>query len=145
MKISYKEEELLAIYELGRMYYNMGYFVAAEKIFSGLAAIDNEVTPAAVGLGLVKIERGLISESVQHFRKALDSAEYEIDAKVGLGVAFVGLGEFQRAKLIFEDIRKKRSTLLNKRPDLQRLVSAFISRCEESGGDVVSTLNNLPS
>ena len=55
----YPEPILRAIYELGRLYYEMGYFAPAERVFAGLASIDKGSTASDVGLGLVKLECGL--------------------------------------------------------------------------------------
>ena len=59
----YTKEMLSAAYELGRLYFESGYFVPAERIFSGLAAVDRGLTPSRVGLGLIRLEKGQFQEA----------------------------------------------------------------------------------
>ena len=96
----YTSEELTSIYELGRLYFEMGYFAPAERIFSGLAAVDDDRTPSRLGLGLVKLERGLYQEAAVHFRAALQSNTYTLQSKLGMCAAFVAVGEVSRARSI---------------------------------------------
>ncbi len=37
--LAYSQTELNSIYELGRLYYEMGYFAPAERLFTGLSAV----------------------------------------------------------------------------------------------------------
>lgn len=104
---NYNEYEIGSIYELGRMYFEMGFFAAAERVFSGLAAIDDGKSPARLGLGLVKLERGLYQEAVQHLRDSLQSNQYSVQTKVALSFAFLGLGELSRARSILSQMIKE--------------------------------------
>ena len=128
---AYTSNELFAIYELGRLYFEMGYFVPAERIFGGLVTVDNGMTPARLGLGLIKLENGLIDEAVSHFREALESRELELQAKIGLSIAFVALQENSRARLIIRDLKKIRQTDLDRDVNLNRIVNCIGARLDE--------------
>jgi len=104
---TYSKQDLLAIYELGRLYFEMGYFVPAERIFSGLISIDQGQTPARLGLGLVKLECGLFADSLSHLRHANQDPAYELQAKLALSAAFVGMKEYMRAQSMLSEIKKK--------------------------------------
>jgi tetratricopeptide (TPR) repeat protein len=103
---AYSQIELNSIYELGRLYYEMGYFAPAERLFSGLAAVDEGKTPARVGLGLVKLERGLVTEAASHFRLALQSSQFSVSARFGLCCAFIAGGEFERARSLLVQLER---------------------------------------
>ncbi len=107
----YSDEQLKAIYELGRMYYEMGYFAPAERIFAGLIGVDNGRTPARLGLALVKLERGALQEAAQHFRAALQNTGIAMQTKLGLAAAFVAAGELNRARSILGEVSKEAANL----------------------------------
>lgn len=124
----YPDQQLKAIYELGKAYFDMGYFVPAERIFAGLASLDQGKTPARIGLGLIKLETGLYEESVAYFRDAfaLENKYFELQSKLGLGMAFLAIGERSRAHLIFNEIREKKSLELDNEPDLRKLTDCLM-------------------
>ncbi len=128
---SYTDHTLQAIYELGRLYFDMGYFVPAERIFGGLANVDQGTTPARVGLGLIKLEAGLYEESVTHFRDALEKKEFEPQAKLGLAMAFLALGEDSRARWIVNELKQKRAKELQVDSNLGRLTDCLLARLDE--------------
>ena len=125
----YSSEELLAIYELGRMYYEMGFFVPAERIFGGLITVDNNSTPARVGLGLLKVERGLYQDSTVHFRASIQAGAFVMQAKLGLVAAFLGLQEIPRARSLLAEIGKEMSQTPNVDQNLKTLAEAYAERC----------------
>ena len=127
---SYSEDELMSFYELGRMYYEMGYFAPAERIFSGLAAVDQGATPARCGLGLVKLERGLHDQSQQHFRLALQESAFPLQAKLGLVASFLASGEIQRAKSLLVELASELEAAPGENADLRVLWEAFALRCD---------------
>lgn len=122
---SYAEKELFAFYELGRMYYELGYFAAAERIFSGLAAIDGGATPAKVGLGLIKLETGLIDDAVTYFREGLEVEPYKVIAKIGLAAAFIANNELPRARSVLGQVERDFQTDQTISPAVVKLCSAL--------------------
>ena len=102
----YSEKELHALYELGRMYYELGYFTPAERIFTGLSAIDGGSTPAKVGLGLIKLESGLFDDAVSYFREGLEIEKFKILSKIGLAAAFIANDELPRARSILGQVER---------------------------------------
>ncbi|MCB0324286.1 MAG: hypothetical protein KDD69_11970 [Bdellovibrionales bacterium] len=125
----YSNEELAGIYELGRMYFELGYFAPAERIFNGLVVVDEGRTPARLGLGLLKLERGLYQEAGTHFRSVLESKSYEVQAKLGLCAAFVAAGDLVRAKSILDELAKTLERNPGTEPEVRRLFQAYVARC----------------
>lgn len=130
MENVYSEEALCSVFELGRMYYEMGYSLPAERVFHGLAAVDRGLTPSRIGLGLVKLERSLFDEAAFYFRGALQEGNYSLEAKLGLCAAFIGSGDIARAKSLLLQL----ATELEKSPrsstELRTLWEAFALRCD---------------
>lgn len=126
---TYSNEELIAIYELGRLYFEMGYFAPAERIFNGLAAIDEGRSPARLGLGLIRLERGLHQEAATQFRQVLELGTYELQAKLALCGAFVATGELPRAKSLLNELAKVLERNPGTDPELRKLYQAFVLRC----------------
>lgn len=128
--MSYTDDELLAIYELGRLYLEMGYYTPAERVFNGLCVVDAGKTPGRVGLGVVKLERGLYDESINHFRRALQEGRYPLQAKLGLCVAFIGQGDVTRAKSILVQLATDLERARDAPAELRTLWEALALRCE---------------
>jgi len=103
----YTIDELAALYELGRLYFEMGYLAPAERIFGGLVAVDGaSATASVLALALIRLERGLTLEAVSHFRRALESGTFSVETKLGLCIAFISTAEFGRAKSLLIEIGK---------------------------------------
>ena len=122
----YSREELTSMYELGRLYYEMGYVAPAERMFAGLAGIDGNATASRIGLGLLKLERGAFQEATAHFRSALQAGTYVVSAKIGLVLAFIGLQEFARARSLLSEVGKDPLEIT---PEIKQLVDALTERC----------------
>ena len=122
----YTREELGSIYELGRMYFEMGYLAPAERIFAGLAGIDVGQTAAKIGLGLLKLERGLFQEATGHFRASLQAGSFPVQAKLGLVMAFLGLQEMPRARTLLAEVGKEMKDVSS---DTRQLAEALAKRC----------------
>lgn len=122
----YSKEELIAIYELGRLYFEMGYFIPAERIFSGLAAVDsNGCTCARLGLGLVKLEQGLYQEAVTQLRAALQQTTWEIPTKLSLCASFIASDEEQRARSLLLEVSKAVESGKAIDPEQRKLLEAL--------------------
>ena len=126
---AYTNEELTAIYELGRVYFEMGYFAPAERIFSGLSVVDEGRSLSRLGLGLIKLERGLYQEAVTHFRAALESGSSEIQAKLGLCASFIAMDQVPRAQSILREISQAMQSGQPVEGEVKRLFEAFAIRC----------------
>ena len=124
----YSIDALAAIYELGRVYLEMGYFIPAERIFNGLVAVDQGQTPARLALGVLNLERGLTEEAAEQFRLVLDSSGFHLQARLGLTAAFLAGGDIQRARSSLAQVRREYN--LDSQPYLNALWEAFSLRCE---------------
>ncbi|OVE79675.1 hypothetical protein BVY02_02520 [bacterium J17] len=106
-QIDYPPEVLGGIYELGRLYYELGYYGPAERIFLGLSVVDRFSTPARLGLALVKLELGLFQESTVYFRAALQEGPQALHAKLGMCAAFIAMGEITRARSMLGQLARE--------------------------------------
>ena len=125
----YSEEQLAAIYRLGRLYYESGYFAPAERIFSGLAAVDEGQTSSRLGLGLVKLELGLYEEAARTLGQVAQGGKHEFEAKLALCGAFLGRGEGQRARSLLTQIRAEHGQELQRNGGYLNLWRAFSNVC----------------
>lgn len=125
----YSAEELSNIYELGRLYFETGFFAPAERIFNGLLAIDPAATPSRLGLGLVKLELGLFNEAATLFRQCLEGNEFEMRAKVGLACCFLASNESSRAESLLREVRlAEKDGVVSFAAEEQRLLEALVLR-----------------
>ncbi|MCC6952778.1 MAG: tetratricopeptide repeat protein [Deltaproteobacteria bacterium] len=120
----YSQELFVALYELGRMYYDMGYFGASERIFLGLSGVDRGLTPSRVGVGVVRLERSAFQDAQNAFRSALRDPHWQGEAKIGLAAAFLSRGETDRAATILSEIRSDVTDA-----ELRKLWRALFARC----------------
>ena len=125
---TYSSAVLASIYELGRLYYETGYFAPAERIFSGLAAVDNGQTPARLGLGVIKLERGLFPDSTAQFRLALQGNLQPIRAKLGLTASFIAQGDFARARAVLAELEREPAFAQAENAELKVLLETLIAR-----------------
>jgi hypothetical protein len=97
-----------SIYELGRLYFEMGYFKAAERIFQGLVNCDNGLTPSLLGLAVIKMEKGDFHSAREFFLQSLSNQAgttiYHLQARLGLVMCLMALGEENRAKDLFNSL-----------------------------------------
>lgn len=129
--MDYNDDQVKAIYELGRLYFEMGFFSAAERIFAGLVSVDGGRTPARLGLALTKLERGLFQEAAMHLRAVIQGGAYPTQAKLALAGTFIALGEVQRAKTMLGEIAKETATSNSpaQEGELRTLWEAMVIRC----------------
>ena len=128
----YSQELLEAIYELGCLYLEMGYLIPAEKIFAGLAAIDDGKTPSKLGLGIIKLEEGLPQESSGFFREEMQEGRPNSErAKLGVVTSFLAAGEIARAySMLEESVKETPDEELE--PNLRSFRSALLVRCRDT-------------
>ena len=127
---NYQHDQILGLSELGRLYYEMGIFPSAEKIFMGLIAIQANSVPCHVGLGLVKLDRGQYEEADHWFREALKNKDFELEAKFGLTLVFLATNELGRAKVLLNQMEPFFNNPKNNDPTLQNLRKALLLRFE---------------
>ena len=105
MAASYTRDEIIAIYELGRLYYEMGYYVAAERIFNGLCVIDGGQSPGRLGVALVKLERGSHNDAIEQFRLAVRNPAWALRAKLGLCSSLAAMGDKARCAELLRELQ----------------------------------------
>ena len=129
---AYSLEELTAIYELGRAYFEMGYFAPAERIFNGLVVVGDEHVPARLGLGMIKLERGLYDEALGHFRLVLEGGSFDLQAKLGICAVFVATKDIPRAQSILAEVAKSLDGRRGVDLEIRKLYEAFVLRVRRS-------------
>ena len=107
MSASYSKQNLSAIFSLGRLYLEMGYYVPAEKIFSGLIAVDGGSTAAKLAMGVLKLEQGHPQEAGNYFRAALAEEVFSLQAKLGIAASFVSAKEIARALSMLQELARE--------------------------------------
>ena len=100
----YATADLILIYEVGRLYYLLGYFAAAERIFLGLSQLDHGLTASRLGLGLCKLENSLYDDALHILREVCTSGHYQLPGKCALVALFVNAGELSRAKSLLLEL-----------------------------------------
>ena len=128
--MDYTQDELIAIYELGRLYYGMGFLAAAERIFNGLSTIDGGVTPARIGLGLVKLEKGSFDDAMAHFRTAMKQGAFVAGAKLGLSAALLAQGDRARAQSVLKEVQQSFLKTPPADDSQTRLLESFLICCQ---------------
>ena len=118
-----------SVYELGKLYYEMGYLAPAERIFGGLAHIDQGSTPSRIGLGLVKLEGGLYEEAAYFFRASLENGNFILQARLGLCCCFLAINETSRAASLLQQIGKEHQSELGHNQALVRFWEGLVLRC----------------
>ena len=126
---SYTQSQLLDIYELGRLYFEMGYYYSAEKIFAGLTAVDEGHTPAAIGWGLIKLERGQFEEAAGLLRQVGQASDFKNQGRLGLALTFIGQGEIERARILLSQIEQELNRAPEIHTDLLKVNTALLARC----------------
>ena len=126
---NYNQDQLRDIYELGRLYFEMGYYYPAEKIFAGITAIDGGITPADIGWCLIKLERAQFEEAAELSRQISQVGQYKIQGRICLALAFIGQNEIERARVLLSQIEQELNRNPEKFTDLLRVNSALLARC----------------
>ena len=106
IEMKFSDSEVEALFEIGRFYYILGYFVPAARIFSGLQHIDEGLVPTFVALGLLKLEGGLYAEASVYFRESISRNLFINEAKIGLAASYIGMGESSRAHSVLTQMKK---------------------------------------
>lgn len=119
---------LQSAYELGRLYFEMGYLSASEKVFSGLILVDEGNTASRVGLGLIKLELGLVEEALRYFKDSLSQGSFVLQSKLGLVCCFLTLDEQSRALSLLEEISSEHAPELESSPSVKTFFEALVLR-----------------
>lgn len=139
---TFTADELVGVYELGRLYYETGFLTAAERILNGLVLCDEGVTPSRGALGLVNLESGKVEEAVLQFRASVKNPRRVDDVlvgKLGLIAAFLSVGDVERAGTLVSECQadlnqlgnenRNSGIVLQRSDELQELWYAFALRC----------------
>ena len=127
----YGTELVLGLYNLGRMYYELGYRGLAHRVFEGLVRIDRRAeSPAKIGVAALYLEQQDYKEALVQFRDVIENSAFALEGKLGLCAVFVAQGELERGKQLLLSIQGEIDAVQNQ-PKLISLWEALLVRCED--------------
>ncbi|MCC6931963.1 MAG: tetratricopeptide repeat protein [Deltaproteobacteria bacterium] len=97
---NYSSNELKEIYRIAKLYYEMGYIVPAEKLFWGIVSVRDDFFEAHLGLGVIYLEKGQVDDAAKHFRRAMTTEQFAVEAKIGLALSFIATSSLARAQAL---------------------------------------------
>lgn len=83
-----------------------GQLNEAFTAFSKAAALQSESEVIQQRLGTINLLKGRYRSSIQHFHKTLGFNEKNIKAFIGLGLAYLHIGQYPLAKAALQDARQ---------------------------------------
>lgn len=93
----YSDEEISAIYELGRLYLESGLFPAAENIMRGLTEVVPEFAPAWLGLCYLHTQNRNNDAALLAARQAVRMDARSVEAQLFLVACFLTSGDYNSA------------------------------------------------
>lgn len=130
MNEQYQRDELAAIYELGRIYYEMGYFAAAERVFSGLSSSSSISAPALLGQALIRIEHKQYDDALNLLRALIQEGTLALEAKIAMCACLVAMGDFSRGKSLVVQVGRDLERDGRELTNFRRLWEALAIRCD---------------
>ena len=107
LKKGYSDEEVLCIFELGRLYIEIGEFVKAEEIFLGLIEIAPQYTPAWLGISYIEVSRKKYESAIKYLIQALSLNKDSIEVQIFLIVCTLSTKDFQSAGTYLGEVQEK--------------------------------------
>lgn len=125
---TYELRELAAIYQLGCLFLELGYLVAAERLFRGLVACGTRDLPSDLALGLVLLQGDVFEEAEQCFERSLQQAQIMGQAKIAQAALFVATKDYEHAKAVLEELHRSQAEIT---PAQEILAEALSLRASE--------------
>jgi len=119
-------ELFLSIYSLARMYYYHGSFNEAEKIASGLQALDDKSPLPKLILAALNFEKGNYSLSANYYRLISQDPGQALVGRLGLLASFVALKDIERAFSLAEELKPYQDKMNPEQQDFYKLYSRTI-------------------
>lgn len=126
MILEYNTPLFNSIYALGRMYYYHGLFKEAEKVASGLQALDDKNPLPKLLLAALNFEKGNYSLSANYYRILAQEPSQAVIGRLGLLASFVALKDFERASSLCEELRPFYANMAPEQQSFFTLFSASI-------------------
>lgn len=83
-----------------------GQLNTAFKAFNKAAALQSESEAIQQRLGTINLLKGRYTNSIRHFHKTLGFNEKNVKAFLGLGMAYLHLGQYPLAKAALQEARQ---------------------------------------
>lgn len=97
LKRGYSDDEVICMYDLGRMLLEHGELRRAEAIFQGLTEVAPDFAPPWLGLAFVQFHAGSIEVAQQSVKRALKAAPQSQEALLFLVTCLLSAGDYSSA------------------------------------------------
>ncbi len=120
-------ELFLSVYSLARMFYYHGSFNQAEKLASGLQALDDKNPLPKLILAAINFEKGNYSLSANYYRILAQDPAQALIGRLGLLAAFVALKDTERASSLSEELKNHLQTMTNEQQEFHKLYTKALN------------------
>lgn len=110
------------------MYYYHGSFKEAEKIASGLQALDDKNPLPKLLLAAINFEKGNYSLSANYYRIIAQEPSEAIVGRLGLLASFTALKDLERASSLSEELKGFYAQMTPEQQNFFTLFSANITK-----------------
>ncbi len=128
LKRGYSDEEILHIYELGRLFLENGDLSRAEAIMHGLNEIAPDFGPAWLGMSYLRFHAKNFEQSVDCARRAFKLDPTFNEALLIMVVGLMTLGDYNTAGTYLGELGEKVETGVIEDPKVIRLYRAQLAR-----------------
>lgn len=133
LKRGYSDDEILHIYELGRLCLENGDVRRAESILSGLTYIAPDFAPAWLGMSYVHIQAKNHDAALQAARQALRLDAESVEAMLFLISCLLTHGDYNSAGTYLGEVADRIDGGSVDRPNLVRFYRAQLARYQNRG------------
>ena len=120
------QELYLSVYSLARMFYYHGSFNQAEKLATGLQALDDKDPLPKLILAAINFEKGNYSLSANYYRIISQDPSQALIGRLGLLASFVALKDIERASSLSEELKPYLNSMSPEQQDFYRLYTKAI-------------------
>lgn len=134
LRRGYSDEEIVHIYELARLFLELGELSKADIVVTGLIEIAPEFSPARLAKGYVALHEGNFELAVDQGRQMLALAPLNPQAMLLLVSAFLGTGDFNQAGTLLGEVGETIEAGSLTEPTLVRYYRLQLARYQTRGG-----------
>ena len=128
LKRGYSDEEILHIYELGRLFLENGDLSRGEAVMHGLNEIAPDFSPAWLGMSYIHFHSKNLEQAVECARKAVKLDPNFNEALLTMVAALMSLGDYNTAGTYLGELGEKVETSVIDDPKVIRFYRAQLAR-----------------